>query len=219
MNKIKLSVNCLAKFMTSTSSQQRKILQGIKYKTDENQAMINYYKDARRIIKEYHKSKFNKNWLINKAKTLNQLSLSVSSQSSKRLKRNAEVIKNYSENFENKNYDFDGSLKLKYSFSKIDINISSDLNLKRKNKKKIVKLGFLKEEPDTKVAKIICQLTFETCKNENILLPSSSFEYFDIDRGKILKFAREGSKLKKDIEAACLNIEAIWDTIPKPNKN
>jgi hypothetical protein len=219
MEKIKISVNCLAKYMTSTPSQQRKILQGIKYKTDENRAMINYYKEARSIIKEYYKFKFDSIWLINKARQLDQQSALLSGQSRIRLRRNGDIIRNYANYFKDKIFDYRSPLKLKFAINNVCINIYPDLNVLEKKKNKIIKLDFVKNLPDRSIAKIICQLTFEACKKENIILPSSYFEYFDVERGSIHKFARSGSKLKADIEATCLNIEAVWDSIPNPSSN
>ena len=44
-------------------------------------------------------------------------------------------------------------------------------------------------------------------------LTSSSVILLDIPRGEEHRGARMGARMRNDIEAACQNIEAIWDTI------
>jgi hypothetical protein len=56
---------------------------------------------------------------------------------------------------------------------------------------------------------------FESLLSKNPGLPSSSVLMFDVARGDIHKGARLGARIAKDIDAACMNIAAIWPTITK----
>ncbi len=74
-------------------------------------------------------------------------------------------------------------------------------------------MEFAKDEPNSKLIKIISQALFEAQSGADMGLTSASVLYFDIACGKIHKGARAGSRILGEMEAACKNIVALWDSL------
>src|ERR1039457_3365873 len=96
---IQITLKGLAKFMTATPANQRKILRDYKYPKEEGQAMAQYYKEARDVIYSFHKHKHPKQWLLNKAEEVRKLASGVGGGSGRRLGHNARGIEQYAGNF------------------------------------------------------------------------------------------------------------------------
>lgn len=210
---IKISVKGLAKFMTSSPANQRKILRDFKYPDPEGSAQAIYYREARDFISAYHKNSHPNQWLQEKADQLLYLGKQSSGQSKTRLTNNARGILSYSEHFGSKKFEPLGDLTLFLSFRGVRVTVRPDLHINEKGKEKIIKLEFNTQPPDERLLKIISQVMFEATSNNGSGLPSSSILCFDVPRGRTYKGARAGSRALKEIEAACENILAIWETL------
>jgi hypothetical protein len=76
-----------------------------------------------------------------------------------------------------------------------------------------VKLEFAKNEPNPAVVKIVSQLMFEAAIQARLPVKSADVLYIDVARGTAHKGARVGARMGTEIEAACANIAAMWDSI------
>jgi hypothetical protein len=63
------------------------------------------------------------------------------------------------------------------------------------------------------VVKVISQTMFEAALAEGVTLTGSQVLYVDVPRGVRRKGARFGALMRKNIEAACHNICAIWPAL------
>jgi len=210
---IKISVKGLAKFMTSSAVTQRKILRDYKYPDPEGKAQAIYYRESRDFITAFHKNGSDSNWLIERADNLAKLSRVVDGHTKTRLSHNARALREYSNHFGHKKFEILQNMKLELLFSDVIISIYPDLHIREKGQEKIVKLEFSSEQPNPQVIKIVSQAMFEAVSNSGLNLPSRNVLYIDVPRGTSHKGARVGARMRKEIEAACENIKAIWDSI------
>jgi len=210
---IKISLKGLAKFMTSNSAQQRKILRDYKYPDPEGFAQATYYREARDAIVAYHRNNYEPVWLIERAMILDSFALQSMGQTKTRYKNNARALREYARYFSKKRFEVLKDIKLKLVLAGVTVSIVPDLHVKEKNVEKIIKLEFTKDKPDNKLVKIVSQAMYQAQSDAGLGLSSSSVLYFDIPRGKVHKGARAGSRMQTELEAACENVSAIWEGI------
>lgn len=213
---IKISVKGLAKFMVSSPAAQRKVLQDYKFPDeDEPKAMRLYYGEAVDCIKAYHLRQLPVNWLREQADRVNQLASTVGGMSETRLKNNVRGLRQYADNFARRQFTILGDLRLGLVFGGVRVTVVPDLHVREGSKEKIVKLDFAKAQPDEGLIKIIVQSMFEAFRVDQGSITPSSVLYLDVARGDEYRGARVGSRLLRDMRAACKNIEALWSTITK----
>jgi predicted RNA-binding protein with EMAP domain len=213
---IKISLTGLAKFMTSGPAAQRKVVHDYRYPDeDEPKAMRLYYLEAVDSIKAYHLNKHPAAWLNEQAERIGDLAATVGGMTRSRLNNNARAVRQYAENFGARNFTILNDLKLALVFGSVRVTVIPDLHVREANKEKIVKLGFARTQPDGQLVKIVSQSMFEAYRTAEGAITSSNVLYLDVARGIEHRGARVGARLMTDIKAACENIEALWDTIPK----
>jgi hypothetical protein len=210
---IKISLKGLAKFMTSNSTQQRKVLRDYKYPDPEGFAQATYYREARDFIVAYHRNGEEPAWLIERAMILDSFASGSTGQTKTRYKNNARALREYARFFAKKKFEVLNDINLSLSLAGVIISVVPDLHVREKDVEKIVKLEFTKDEPDDKLVRIISQAMYQAQSDAGMGLISSSVLYFDIPRGKIHKGARAGSRMQTELKAACENLSAIWDGI------
>ena len=132
-----------------------------------------------------------------------------------RLNNNARAVRQYAENFGARKFTILDDLKLSLIFGNVRVTVMPDLHVREASKERIVKLGFSRTEPDGEVVRIISQSMFEAYRTAEGAITSSNVLYLDVARGIEHRGARVGARLMTDIKAACENIEALWNTIPK----
>lgn len=211
---IKISVKGLAKFMTSSSAAQRKILRDYKHPDeDEPAAMRLYYKDATDRIVAYHRSGHDRSWLTEKAKDVAELARLTPGPAGTRLRNNSRALSFYEQHFAERSFEPQGQLRLRLEVGGVTITVSPDLYVLEKGKAKVVKLEFSKEAPSDESVKIISQAMFEAAKGHVQGLSSSSVLLLDVPRGTEHRGARAGARMLNEIQAACKTIEAVWPSI------
>ncbi len=210
---IRITLKGLAKFIMASPAKQRKILRDYKYPKDEGQAMAQYYQEARGVIKAYHKNTHEKDWLLEKAKMMRQSASATGGQSGRRLTNNARGIEQYAEHFSDRKFDILPDTEVSLANDQIKIKINPELHVLESGKDKIIKLEFAKEAPSDHLVKIVCQTMFEGALQKNGSVKAASVLYLDVPRGIEYRGAKQGSKMRSEIEAACKNIVSMWDSI------
>jgi hypothetical protein len=200
--------------MTSNAARQRTILKTYKdSETDEAQAKIHYYVDARDGVLAYHRNNRPAGWLIEKAATLEAQASLESGRRRTKLRHNGRALRAYENFFGSKTYEILPASTLPLVYAGVRVIVRPDLHVIENGKEKIMKLDFSVTEPSTMFSRIISQCLFEAACNNGISLPSASVIFLDVPRGRSHKGARVGARMKKDIEASCMTIAAIWDGI------
>ncbi len=210
---IKISLKGLAKFMTVGEAAKRKVLRDYKYPDPEGRAQATYYREARDLIVAYHTNRHQPDWLLKKAEELASVSRSASGQTKVRLGHNARALTEYHNHFAASDFEVLPDLKLLVAHAGVIIIVFPDLHVKSQGKEKIIKFEFATEPPDRRVINIISQMMFEASAVAKLGLGSRNILYLDVPRGRTHKAARVGARMRREIEAACENIAAIWDKL------
>ena len=210
---IKISLKGLAKFMTASPAGQRKVLRDFKYPDPEGNAQAIYYRESRDFITAYHANSHSEQWLVERANDLANLARLATGRTVTRLEHNARAIRQYAGFFGNKVFGVLDEIEMELRYESVRITVNPELHVCERGREKIIKLEFSAQEPEAKIVKIISQTMFEAASNKGLNLPSSGVLYFDTPRGQIYNGARAGSRMCREIQAACENIAALWDNI------
>jgi hypothetical protein len=210
---ISITLKGLAKFVTATPAKQRKILRDYKYPKEEGQAMAQYYKEARDVVYSFHKNKRPKEWLMTKANEIRTLAAGVGGGSGPRLQNNARAIEQYAQNFSSRKIDILPDLDVSFTADGVRVKINPDLHVSEGGKEKIIKLEFAKDEPPPEVVKVICQAMFDAAVMNGHKYTPAGVLYFDVARGAEHRGARQGARMKDEIDAALKNIASLWPSI------
>jgi hypothetical protein len=215
MERIKITVKGLAKFMTATPSGQRRILRQFKYPDDdEPRAMRLYYGETVDAIKAYHKNSKDRQWLLDQADLCSDLATSLGGRSATRLRNNARALRQYADNFHRRKFEVRPDLKLAFSHSDVRVSVVPDLHVRERAKEKIIKLDFATDW-DGEQARIVSQCMFEAFRETETTITPAAVLYLHVATGREVRGARVGSRLMGDFRAACENINALWDTISR----
>ncbi len=208
----RISLKGLADYMTSSPSKQRTILRQFKYpEEDDARARILYYRDARDRVVALHRSGHDADWLRQQASQLDALAAMSVGQTKVRLRHNARGLNSYANHFAGKPYEILSDIRLALKVGDVIISVVPDLHVRERTKEKLVKLEFSADEPSHQFIQIVSQSMFEATSQASLGLLSSHVLYVDAPRGVIHKGARVGSRMRRDIEAACLSISSIWE--------
>lgn len=210
---IKIGVKGLAKFMTASSAGQRKVLRDYKFPDEEGTAQAAYYREARDLVAEFHRHAHPAQWLREKAAVLHSTAAALGGRVATRLRHNSRGLNDYATNFPVKAYEILPERKFYVTFGEIRVSILPELHVREKDRERFLKLEFAKDAPGESTIKIVSQIMFEAALAARIPVTSSDVLYVDVARGKAHKGARVGSRMKTEIEAACANISAMWDSI------
>lgn len=211
---IKISAKGFAKFMTSGASAQRRILRDFKIPIPEGMAQAKYYTPARLAIREYHASGNDPAILVRAVDDLRSDAARARSQRvSTKLDQNIRAIECYMRHFARAQFVVLPSPSLALVRGSVRISASPDLCVTFKGRQKLIKLEFGSAMPKTEVVRIITQLVFEAGTAANLPIGPQDVVYLDVTRGALHKGAKTRTRLSREIEAACKNIEAMWPGI------
>jgi len=210
---IKISLKGLAKFMTGSPANQRKVLRNYKHPDPEGQVQRVYYKEARDVVVAFHKHGHDKRWLLNKAEQLAKQGDLMGGRAGSRFSHNARGLRGYARYFAGRKLRVLQDLHLRLGFSGVNITITPDLYVVERKQEKVIKFEFSKAEPEPTLVRIINQAMFEAAIASGLKVTSAGVLLFDIPRGNVHKGARMGSRMRGEIEAACRNIATLWPGI------
>jgi hypothetical protein len=215
---IRLTVKGLAKYMTSSPAAQRRVLRDFKYpRGEEAYAMRLYYRDACERIIAFHRKNHDRAWLRTQAEDFGRLAELTKGSSGTRLRNNGRAMRQYEQHFGDRVFEVLSDLRLEVEFSGVRITATPDLYVRESGKHKAIKLEFSKSTPPPDAVKVVTQCLYEAARRGRVPgLSSSSVLYLDIPRGLEHRGARAGSRMLRDIEAACETISQVWDSIQPP---
>lgn len=210
----KLSLKGLADYMAASPTKQRTILRQFKYPSeDEARAKIVYYRETRDRITAYHRSVHPRAWLDEQAAALEALAAASMGRTKTRLRHNGRALRAYASHFAHRKFKVLEEVFVGLSFSDVLITVVPDLHVREGTKEKLIKLEFSVDAPDEREIQVISQGLLEAAEQAHMGLPASSVVYLDVQRGEEHRGARMGSRVRRDIESACLSISAIWDSL------
>lgn len=210
----KVSLKGLADFMTAPEVKKRKIIHDYKYPSDdEAKAKRTYYREARDRIVAYHRGTHDEGWLIEHSVQLDSIAAMSAGQTKTRLRHNARALRAYAKHFASRSFELLGDSHLALHYGDVRVSVFPDLHVRENGKEKIIKLEFNKDTIDPQLVKIVSQGMYEAAEQAGMNLPASCILYLEVTNGVEHKGARVGARMRSNIEAACLNVSAIWDSI------
>ncbi len=213
---IKITVKGLAKFMRKGPAVQRTVLRDFKFpKEPEARAQTVYYAEARNGIREYHDSENDASTLVRSIDILRMKADRAGGQKKIRLEHNIRAIERYLQHFSGKRFQILKSPNLTYSHGDVTVSAAPDLFVREGKDEKLIRIDLGADPTDEDMIRIILQVTYEAAVSAGMRIKPSHVVYLDISRGTQHVGARARTRLSRDIEAACENIEAMWGGIKK----
>jgi hypothetical protein len=217
---IKITVKGLAKYIASSPSGQRRILQDFKYPAaDEPFAMKVYYREATDCLKSFIRGHHSQEWLRQRAIEMTASALEHSTASARRLQQNAKAVLLFEKHFDSKTLEVLECPRFRLTLHGVSISVVPNLFLRDGAKTKLIKLQFGGPKLPEQSVKVITQCLLDAATLQGYDLPPWSAIYIDLPRDVAHTAARAGKRTLRDIKAACETISQVWETIPPPAKS
>src|SRR5689334_8773768 len=208
----KLSMKSLAQFMTSGESRRRTILRNSKF-PKQAQVIIIQYRDAISAIRDYHENGNDPASLVKSIDKLRKKASGATRQTEARINNNIRAIERYVHNFGGNRADSKPVPKMKYVHGTVTISVFPDLLIEQNRERYIIKLDFTTQGATDEQIEIMLQLMYETAPAEELGIPPKNVLYINARSPEPHRGSKIKKNLKKEIDAACENIEAIWEGI------
>ena len=100
-----------------------------------------------------------------------------------------------------------------YSHGEVTITAVPDLFVDEHGKKKLIKLDFSAHKPNEEAVQIMLRLMHDAAMAAGLPVAPADVIYLDIARQAQHNGKKLNKQLKKNIDAACETIQAVWPTI------
>ena len=101
----------------------------------------------------------------------------------------------------------------KYEHAGIQVSTTPDLYVDEDGERKLIKLDFNQQKPDTEIVDIVLKVTHEAGMTAGLPVKPKNVIYLDVSRQVQYTGAALNKRLKKDIDAACETIADMWPSI------
>lgn len=212
---IQISMKGLAECATANPLQLRQLLRTFKYPTsDEGRARIVYYAEARDSVVAYHRGGLDREWLLAQAERLDAQAALVSGRPRARLEHNARALRKYHDRFGDRRFDEVLPVpKMALAHAGVRVSVVPDLRVRERGREKLVKVEFGLDPVGETEAKIMSEAMLQAAQAGGMSVAASGTLVFDVGRGRELRGARAGVRIRRLIQATCRNVALIWDSI------
>ena len=175
--------------------------------------MAVYYREARDFITAFHRGGHPPDWLVARAERLSELAKGLKGTPRTRLRNNERAVRAYAKTCGSKTLEVVGTTRLDLGYGRVRVSVVPDLYVRENGSERLLKLDFAVPVPDPDIVKIVTQAIFEASASAGMKIVAKHCAYLHVETGKEYGGARMGARLAKDIEAACQNLAAIWDSL------
>ena len=210
----KLSMKSLAQFMTSGESRRRTILKNSKFPR-EAQVIIIQYRDAINAIRDFHENGNDPATLVKNIDKLRKKAIGASRQTEARINNNIRAIERYLDHFAAQNCKIRPVPKMKYIHANVTVSVFPDLLIDEGGEKTLIKLDFTQAGATDEQIEIMLQLMYEATIAEDLGIKPKNVIYINARSEQPHRCSKIKKNLKREIDAACENIEAMWEGIKK----
>jgi hypothetical protein len=210
----KISMKGLAQFMTSGPSRQRSILRDHKYPKGAV-VIIGYYSAARSAIKKYHEGNQSAAIIVAEVESLRKKMVGATKQTVSRLENNIRALQSYLLYFGKRRFEVLDTPRLKYEQGDVVVSITPDLMVQEDGVKEMIKLDCNRAGASKEQIDIILQLMYEASFAANVGVKPKKVTYIDAIRNVQHVGGKVRRNLKRDIDAACANVSAMWPGITR----
>ena len=213
--KPRITLTDFVKFMMASSSQQRTILRRHKYEDDvEGVAIRKYYREAYNTLHRFYRGDHPPAWLSNQADFLAATSAPPTPRARARIDHNIHSIRRFEMCFGNRKIEgISPGPMLSYSHDGLVVKVYTDVFGSEGRYDRLIKFHFADSKNPEQFSKIVCQIMFEAACDAGHIISSSAVRVWDRYSCEEYKLARVGARMKKDIEATCTAIVALWETL------
>lgn len=204
----------LAQFMTAGPARQRTILRNNKFPKDA-MVIIAYYNYATNAIRDFHESGNDPAVLVKVIDDLRKKAVGKKAQAVSKIENNIRAIESYLKHFGNSKTKLLSVPKMKYARGNVSISIVPDLLIESDGQKQIVKLDCTLDAATDAQQDIMLQLMHEAAIENKLGVTSKNILYIDAASTEPRRASKIKKNLKKEIDAACDNIEGMWEGIKK----
>jgi hypothetical protein len=210
----KLSMKGLSQFMTAGPSRQRSILRAHKYPKGAA-VIIGYYTGARNAIKRYHESGNNPAVVVEEVDGLRKKIVGATKQTASKIENNIRAFQGYLTHFGSRSSTVLDTPRLKYLQGDVSVSIVPDLMVEEDGTKEMIKLDCNRVGATNDQIQIMLQLMYESAAVASLGVRPKGVVYIDAIRNAQHVGGRLRRSLKKDIDAACANVSAMWPGISR----
>ncbi len=210
----KLSMKSLAQFMTAGEQKKRTILKNNKFPR-EAQVIIIQYRDAINAIREFHESGNDPSTLVRSVDKLRKKAVDATPQTRSRIDNNIRAIERYLKYFAGQRREVLPVPKMKYVHSDVTISVFPDLLIDEGGQKMLIKLDFTQAGATDDQIAIMLQLMYEASVKAELGITPKNVLYINTKAEEPHRCSKIRKHLKREIDAACENIAAIWEGIKK----
>lgn len=213
---IKLSAKQLAFFIDASPKAQRRMLEKIKEPAPDVFNPALYYQPARNAIKQFHRQNRPVAWLNRKSESLFNDSAQAQGRAAARLMLNANAMRQYANYYGDRDYDVQENLRMRYSHSGVAVLATPDLfvvDVVARNRERVIKLDFKIESLESPSIRIVTQVYKQAADLAGLSLSCSDIIYIHVPSGELTSGMRHSVRIQEEIDAACMNIAGMWDSI------
>lgn len=213
---IRMSVNGLAKFMTSSEAARRSLLRDFKYPFNADgsrKPQIVRYSEARAAIRDYHESGNDASVLVGAIEKLVKKREQNPQKDAARINDNIRGLQTYLKHFASRKLVVLDTPKPLYCHGDVTITAIPDLFVDENGKKKLIKLDFSATKPNEDAVQIMLRVMHDAAMAAGLQVAPADVIYLDIARQAQYNGKKLNKQLKKNIDAACETIQAVWPTI------
>ncbi len=208
----KISMKGLSQFMTSGAARQRSILRDHKFPKGA-MVQIVYYSEARNAIKGYHENGNDLGILVRAVDSLRKKIDVVKKHAIPRLENNIRAVEAYMRHFGRRKFAVQPTVKLKYTHASVTVSATPDLVVEENAQREIIKLDCNRRAATDEQIQIMLQVMYEGAVAEELGVKPKNVIYLDAIRDLEHVGSKVKKTVKKEIDASCDNIEALWPTI------
>ena len=210
---IKISVNVLAKFMTSSETTRRNLLRDCKFPFNKNgtkKPQIVRYSEARATIRDFHESGNNAAVIVSAIEKLINKREQNPQKNADRINDNIRVLEAYLTDYSGEKFTVLETPKPSYIHGEVVVTTTPDLYVADGGKNKLIKFDFSEKKPNEEAVQILLKVMHEAAAGAELPVHPADVVYLDIARKMQYTGKKLNKQLKKNIDAACETIEDIW---------
>ncbi len=201
---IPISAKAFAQFVLGGPSKKAQIVRTIlKPKSKEAQVIVLYYARAIRIIRLYHVTGNDTQFLKKELSKLEALEEKAGSpQSRASLRNNVRAVRSYMELYGHRKREIVPRPRIYYTNGGVQISASPDLAIKEDGKLKLVKLGVRKRGDNPEVIRIMLRVMFQAASSKFGIEPRDVV-YFDVINSARIRGTTDDQDLAVTIDNGC----------------
>jgi hypothetical protein len=214
---IRVSISCLADFITSYGRSAESKLRPFKFnKRGEGFARSSYYQLALRTIRDYH-SKGNEPSIFDEALLEMRTRADQAKEGRERtkLEHNARAVATYRKRYGNRKFNVMPNRRLEYRIGGIVITAQPDLWVEERGTQVLLKIGVAKHNASYR--EMLLALLRKAAVSSGHKIRAKNIVYLNVTSGQEIICSGPLTRFNRTFAAAAKEIAGVWPTIAPPS--